>query len=110
VISSITDAPSCPVGPQCRVIYRIYTARLSPPDTWGTFDGTCSLVVAGSGSMAATRPISCSATSAVVGSGDGGTYSVSVQACDGTCVRSATRTVVTAEPIETGPWCGDYLC
>jgi hypothetical protein len=73
-----------------------YTAQLNPPQPWRDFPGTCTLLVTnGPG----TGDISCAATSAPLGDGDGATWYVRVRAChQGACVTSATYEVTTTPP------------
>jgi hypothetical protein len=81
--------------------WREYSATLAPPTVWQSFGGTCTLQVLGTGSLAQSLTIGCSATTAYLGVGDGDSYTVSVKACDGQgCVTSNSFSVTTIAPVD----------
>jgi hypothetical protein len=89
---------ACPAPQQgqCIVYTFDYYAEFATPPPWASFNGTCTLLVAGGGT--ASQTIACGNTAGVkIGGGDGNTWTVSVRACTaaGSCVTSNTVSVTT---------------
>jgi hypothetical protein len=95
-------------NPGCRNEEFEYTVRLSPPEAWRNFAGTCTIRFQRTGGAMTERAIACNATSHYFGVGNGGDYEVSVRACLGTCVTSNIANMQTQPPSRV--WCGTVMC
>jgi hypothetical protein len=95
VVTGSSDRSTC--GPAACTHH--YAITLGPPHSWSAFSGTCILHIVGT--VSANDPIPCGTTNTlsltppIEITGDGTTYTVSLEACGATCVPSNSIQVVT---------------